>query len=72
MLLPFNNAVVPIVDLEGGPVVIELPGEIEGDRPGSLNRYANHHRIVMPELIPSNPRCLFRRKTWIRRVRPSQ
>jgi 16S rRNA processing protein RimM len=31
MLLPFSNAVVPTVDLAGGRVVIELPGEIEGD-----------------------------------------
>src|SRR5258707_11271674 len=31
MLLPFTNAVVPTVDLGGGRVVIELPGEIEGD-----------------------------------------
>jgi 16S rRNA processing protein RimM len=31
MLLPFSNAVVPTVDLEGGRVVIELPREIEGD-----------------------------------------
>ena len=30
MLLPFSNAVVPTVDLEGGRVVIELPDEIEG------------------------------------------
>jgi 16S rRNA processing protein RimM len=34
MLLPFSNAVVPTVDLAGGRVVIELPGEIEGDEPG--------------------------------------
>ena len=33
MLLPFTNAVVPTVDLEGGRVVIELPAEIEGDTP---------------------------------------
>ena len=33
MLLPFTNAVVPTVDLEGGRVVIELPREIEGDAP---------------------------------------
>jgi 16S rRNA processing protein RimM len=33
MLLPFSNAVVPTVDLTGGRVVIELPGEIEGDEP---------------------------------------
>jgi 16S rRNA processing protein RimM len=31
MLLPFTNAVVPSVDLEGGRVLIELPDEIEGD-----------------------------------------
>jgi 16S rRNA processing protein RimM len=33
MLLPFSNAVVPTVDLEGGRMVIELPDEIEGDDP---------------------------------------
>jgi 16S rRNA processing protein RimM len=31
MLLPFTNAVVPTVDIEGGRVVIELPQEIEGE-----------------------------------------
>jgi 16S rRNA processing protein RimM len=31
MLLPFSNAVVPTVDLAAGHVVIELPGEIEGE-----------------------------------------
>ena len=34
MLLPFSNAVVPVVDIAGGRVVIELPNEIEGDEPG--------------------------------------
>jgi 16S rRNA processing protein RimM len=33
MLLPFTNAVVPTVDITGGRVVVELPGEIEGDEP---------------------------------------
>ena len=33
MLLPFTNAVVPTVDLEGRRVMIELPDEIEGDDP---------------------------------------
>ncbi|MBV8917683.1 ribosome maturation factor RimM [Bradyrhizobium sp.] len=33
MLLPFTNAVVPIVDIAGGRVVVKLPGEIEGDEP---------------------------------------
>lgn len=33
MLLPFSNAVVPTVDIEGGRVVIELPREIEGEEP---------------------------------------
>ena len=33
MLLPFTNAIVPTVDLAGGRVVIELPGEIVGDEP---------------------------------------
>ena len=31
LLLPFTNAVVPTVDLANGRVVIELPGEIEGE-----------------------------------------
>ena len=31
MLLPFSNAVVPEVDLDGGRVVIALPQLIEGD-----------------------------------------
>jgi 16S rRNA processing protein RimM len=35
MLLPFTNAVVPAVDLKQGRVVIELPGEIEGDDPAN-------------------------------------
>jgi 16S rRNA processing protein RimM len=35
MLLPFTNAVVPTVDIAGGRVVVELPGEIEGDEPGA-------------------------------------
>ncbi len=33
LLLPFTNAVVPIVDIKGGRVVIEMPGEIDGDSP---------------------------------------
>jgi 16S rRNA processing protein RimM len=33
MLLPFTNAVVPMVDVQGGRLVIELPGEIEDDDP---------------------------------------
>ena len=37
MLLPFTNAVVPTVDLEGGRVVIELPDEIEGEDPSSVD-----------------------------------
>jgi 16S rRNA processing protein RimM len=36
LLLPFTNAVVPTVDLAGRRVVIELPGEIEGDDEGSI------------------------------------
>ena len=31
LLLPFTNAVVPTIDLAAGHVVIELPGEIEGE-----------------------------------------
>jgi 16S rRNA processing protein RimM len=37
MLLPFTNAVVPSVDLTAGHVVINLPGEIEGDTPGDAD-----------------------------------
>ncbi len=33
MLLPFTNAVVPMVDIAGGRVLIELPQEVEGDSP---------------------------------------
>jgi 16S rRNA processing protein RimM len=33
LLLPFTDAVVPTVDIAGGKVVIELPGEIIGDDP---------------------------------------
>jgi|SRR5579864_168503 len=33
MLLPFTNAVVPVVDIAIGRVLIDLPGEIEGDDP---------------------------------------
>ena len=33
LMLPFTDAVVPIVDIAGGRVVIEMPGEIEGDEP---------------------------------------
>ncbi len=33
VLLPFTEAVVPDVDLDAGRVVIDLPGEIEGDTP---------------------------------------
>src|SRR6266853_1380813 len=37
MLLPFTNAVVPMVDLPGGRVVIEMPDEIEGENPSSAD-----------------------------------
>jgi 16S rRNA processing protein RimM len=37
MLLPFTNAVVPMVDLPGGRVMIELPDEIEGDDSSSAD-----------------------------------
>jgi 16S rRNA processing protein RimM len=33
LMLPFTDAVVPTVDLAGGRVVIEMPGEIEGEEP---------------------------------------
>lgn len=33
LLLPFTNAVVPVVDIKAGKVVVELPGEIIGDDP---------------------------------------
>src|SRR5437879_2188462 len=40
LLLPFTNAVVPSVDLEGGRVIIELPDEIEGDDSSSADARA--------------------------------
>ena len=36
MLLPFTNAVVPEVDIAAGRVVVELPGEVEGDTPDPI------------------------------------
>jgi 16S rRNA processing protein RimM len=33
LMLPFTDAVVPTVDIAGGRVVIEMPGEIDGDEP---------------------------------------
>ena len=36
MLLPFTNAVVPLVDIANGCVVIELPSEIDGGDEGSM------------------------------------
>jgi 16S rRNA processing protein RimM len=33
LLLPFTDAVVPTVDIAGGRVVIDLPGEVDGDTP---------------------------------------
>lgn len=38
LMLPFTNAVVPTVDIKGGTVTIELPTEIEGDKPSSASR----------------------------------
>jgi 16S rRNA processing protein RimM len=37
LLLPFSNAVVPVVDIKGGRVVIEMPGEIDGDEPDAAD-----------------------------------
>lgn len=33
LMLPFTDAVVPTVDINGGRVVIEMPGEIDGEEP---------------------------------------
>jgi len=44
MLLPFTNAVVPLVDLAAGRVLIELPQEIEGEDASAA------------DLAPSRPR----------------
>jgi 16S rRNA processing protein RimM len=33
LMLPFTDAVVPTVDIAGGRVVIEMPGEINGEEP---------------------------------------
>jgi 16S rRNA processing protein RimM len=35
LMLPFTDAVVPTVDIAGGRVVIERPGEIEGEAPSA-------------------------------------
>lgn len=35
LMLPFTDAVVPTVDIAGGKVVIEMPGEIDGDDPAA-------------------------------------
>ena len=32
IMLPFSNAVVPVVDVAGGKVVIDKPAEIDGDQ----------------------------------------
>jgi 16S rRNA processing protein RimM len=32
VMLPFSNAVVPVVDIPGGKVVIDKPAEIDGDQ----------------------------------------
>lgn len=37
LLLPFTDAVVPTVDIAGGKVVIEMPGEIIGDDPAAAD-----------------------------------
>lgn len=37
LLLPFTDAVVPTVDIAGGKVVIEMPGEIVGDDPAAAD-----------------------------------
>jgi 16S rRNA processing protein RimM len=37
LLLPFTDAVVPTVDIAGGKVVIEMPGEIVGDGPDAAD-----------------------------------
>ncbi len=37
LLLPFTDAVVPTVDIAGGRVVIDLPGEVDGDTPNSTD-----------------------------------
>jgi 16S rRNA processing protein RimM len=46
LLLPFTNAVVPTVDIDGGRVVVELPQEIEGEDPidGSETLSPRHPR----------------------------
>ncbi|QUS37734.1 ribosome maturation factor RimM [Tardiphaga alba] len=37
LLLPFTDAVVPTVDIAGGKVVIEMPGEIVDDDPAAAD-----------------------------------
>lgn len=38
LLLPFTDAVVPTVDIAAGKVIIEMPGEIEGEGPDAAER----------------------------------
>ena len=35
ILLPFSNAVVPVIDIAAGKVVIDRPAEIDGDQPSN-------------------------------------
>ena len=37
LMLPFTNAVVPTVDLKAGKVIIEMPGEIDGEDPATAD-----------------------------------
>ena len=37
LMLPFTDAVVPTVDLKAGKVIVELPGEIDGEDPTTLD-----------------------------------
>ena len=53
LLLPFTNAVVPTVDIAGGRVLIELPAEIEGDRPDDDDGQGGEAASAFP---PRRPR----------------
>lgn len=49
LLLPFNNAVVPTVDIAAGRVLIELPAEIDGDEEAtSEDAVSNQNEAVSP------------------------
>ncbi|MGJ5009261.1 ribosome maturation factor RimM [Bradyrhizobium oligotrophicum] len=56
LMLPFTNAVVPTVDLAGGRVIIELPGEIEGEDKDSSDDSASQESDAAASNSARRPR----------------